>query len=656
MALTVAELSADLAIDSRQFDTGLQGILGKFGKFGPVAAAAGGAIVAGLAVAVKAALDLGGSFDDAYDTIRIGTGATGKELEGLQEDFKAVFADVPTDMASVSTAIADLNTRLGLTGKPLQDLSKQFIDLSRITGTDLKTNIASVTRVFGDWQISAKDQAGALDAMFRATQASGIGFDQLSTSVVKFGAPMRNLGFSFEESLALLSQFDKAGVNTQTVFAGLRQGVGKLAKEGEAVPETFSRIVGEIEAMGPGTEATALAIELFGQRAGPDLADAITGGKFAIDEMMGAISGGKDTIRGVAKDTDDWKESLNVLKNKVLVGLEPIVMALFDAVGWLADAFVKLSENKDVQEFFRDVGDTARSLVDTFLEMIAPITAHWDAIKSVIKAALGVIADVIRAVMAIIRGDWDKAWGHIKSAASTVWDGIKAVVRAAIDAVADKLRGAMDSIKGAWSGAWDTMKEIVSGAWGRIKDAVSDGIGALGELIKSLPRKIKGWLGDLGKLLWNAGRDLINGLIGGIREKLSDLWDLISSIGSQISKAWSNILGEHSPSRVFWAHGRNLMQGLALGISESASLPMGSLAALAGKLAVPALADGGVAPTFGSTRAPRDSYPTVVEEHYHIHMPGGTTIVGSAETVGRMIAPAIGRESRIAEQRRARRR
>ena len=209
MALTVAELSADLAIDSRQFDTGLQGILGKFGKFGPVAAAAGGAIVAGLAVAAKAALDLGGSFDDAYDTIRIGTGATGKELEGLQEDFKAVFADVPTDMASVSTAIADLNTRLGLTGKPLQDLSKQFIDLSRITGTDLKTNIASVTRVFGDWQISAKDQAGALDAMFRATQASGIGFDQLSTSVVKFGAPLRNLGFGFEESLALLSQLTR---------------------------------------------------------------------------------------------------------------------------------------------------------------------------------------------------------------------------------------------------------------------------------------------------------------------------------------------------------------------------------------------------------------------------------------------------------------
>jgi len=656
MGLTVAELTADLGLNAAPLQSGLAGVMGKFGGLSTIAVAGGAAIAAGLAVGTKALFDVGESFDDAYDTIRIGTGATGKELEGLQEDFKAVFADVPTDMASVSTAIADLNTRLGLTGKPLQDLSKQFIDLSRITGTDLKTNIASVTRVFGDWQISAKDQAGALDAMFRATQASGIGFDQLSTSVVKFGAPMRNLGFSFEESLALLSQFDKAGVNTQTVFAGMRSGIGNLAKEGESVPETFRRIVSEIEKMGPGTEATALAIELFGQRAGPDLADAITGGKFAIDDMMGAISGGKDTIRGVAKDTDDWKESLNVLKNKVLVGLEPIVTALFDAVGWLADAFVKLTENKDVQEFFRDVGDTARSLVDTFLEMIAPITAHWDAIKSVIKAALGVIADVIRAVMAIIRGDWDEAWGHIKSATSTVWDGIKAVVRAAIDAVADKLRGAMDSIKGAWSGAWDTMKEIVSGAWGRINDAVSDGIRALGGLIKSLPGKIKGWLGNLGKLLWNAGRDLIDGLIGGIQEKLSDLWDTISSIGSQISKAWSNILDEHSPSRVFWAHGRNLMQGLALGISESASLPMGSLAALAGKLAVPALADGGVAPTFGSTRAPRDSYPTVVEEHYHIHMPGGTTIVGSAETVGRMIAPAIGRESRIAEKRRARRR
>jgi len=128
MALTVAELSADLGINTRPFDTGLKGIVGKFGKLGPMAAAGGAAIAAGIAMGGKALLDLGDSFDNAFDTIRVGTGATGAELAGLQKDFKAVFADVPTDMASVGTAIADLNTRLGLTGKPLQDLAKQFLD------------------------------------------------------------------------------------------------------------------------------------------------------------------------------------------------------------------------------------------------------------------------------------------------------------------------------------------------------------------------------------------------------------------------------------------------------------------------------------------------------------------------------------------------
>ena len=609
MGLTVAELTAELGIDSRPFDGGLKGILGKMGGIGPVAAVGGAAIAAGIAIGTKALLDLGESFDEAYDTIRIGTGATGEALAGLQDDFKAVFADVPADMATVGTAIADLNTRLGLTGKPLQDLSAQFIDLSRITGTDLATNINHVTRVFGDWQISADQQAGSLDAMFRAAQASGIGFDDLTTSVVKFGAPLRNLGFGFDESLALLSQFDKAGVNTQTVFGGLRQGIGKLAKDGEAVPETFRRVVDSIEKMGPGTEATALAIELFGARSGPDLADAIAGGKFAIDDMFAAITEGEDTVRGAAKDTDDWRESLTRLKNKALVALEPIATGLFNALGWLADAMVDLTENEDVQEFFGEVAKTARELVAVFAEMVEPIRANWSTIRTVIKTALKVVADLIRAVMAAIRGDWGAAWGHLRSALSTAWEAMKGVV--------------------------------------------SRGVSAIGSYIRSIPGKVKGWLGNLGSLLVSAGRSLIQGLISGITGKLGDLWGTISNAASTLKSKVTGLFGIRSPSTVFAGYGRSLMEGLAQGIAAASALPADALAGVSGSFAVPSLA-GGVPTLAGAGSA--GNGPVEVHEHYHVHTPGGTTLVGSAETVARMIAPSVRSASRAADQHRARRR
>ena len=302
-------------------------------KLGTIAAA--GAVAFGAAfVGVGAGLfALGNEFDGAYDSIRVGTGATGDTLAGLQDDLKAVVSNVPTDFATAGTAIADLNTRLGLSGEPLQALSTQFLDLSRITGTDVATNIDQVTRVFGDWGVAVDDQATTMDKLFRASQASGIGLDDLQGSLVQFGAPLRNLGFGIDESMALLAQFNKTGVNTETVFAGLKAGVGKLAKAGEDVPTTFKRVVGEITAMGPGTEATAKAIELFGQRAGPDLADAIAGGKFEIDAMLGAITNGTDTIASASADTADFGEKFQVLKNRVFVGLEPLATGVFNAIG-----------------------------------------------------------------------------------------------------------------------------------------------------------------------------------------------------------------------------------------------------------------------------------------------------------------------------------
>jgi len=69
-------------------------VMSKIGGAAKIAAV-GFAAVGGAAIAVgKIALDVGMKFDDAFDTIRIGTGKTGKDLEGLQKDFKDVYSEV----------------------------------------------------------------------------------------------------------------------------------------------------------------------------------------------------------------------------------------------------------------------------------------------------------------------------------------------------------------------------------------------------------------------------------------------------------------------------------------------------------------------------------------------------------------------------------
>lgn len=266
---------------------------------------------------------LGNDWNNAVDQIIIGTGASGAALDGLLGSAKKVAGQVPNDFGQVGTAIAEVNTRLGLTGPELEATTKKFLDLSRITGTDVKTNIGLVTRVFGDWSVASKDQAGAMDTLFAATQQTGIGIDRLSSLVVQFGAPMRQLGFSMEESIAIFGKFEKEGVNIEAVMSGLRMGLGRMAKAGEEPIDTFKRLVDEIKNAGTQGEANALALEGFGQRAGPDMAAAIREGRFEIEDLVASLGNSEGALDDAASRTLHLSDRLKMLQNRITGALGP---------------------------------------------------------------------------------------------------------------------------------------------------------------------------------------------------------------------------------------------------------------------------------------------------------------------------------------------
>lgn len=319
-------------------------ILGDASKFNQAVGGMGRsflAIGAGAAAAGAALFKVGQEFDSAYDKIRIGTGATGAALEALKDDFREVARTVPASFDDIGSAIADVNTRLGLTGPELQAVSTQLLNLSRLTDTDLTANIEGVTRLFGDWAVATENQVATLDMLFRASQATGPSVEHLSRLMVQFGAPMRQLGFSIEQTAALLGSFEKEGVNTELVMGSLRQALGRMAREGEPAIETFNRVVDSIAAAGSASEANRLALELFGARAGPDMAAAIREGRFAVDDLVASIAGSGETINGAANDTNDFSESWQLLVNNLKLAIEEPATTFFN---WLSEKLLWLAE------------------------------------------------------------------------------------------------------------------------------------------------------------------------------------------------------------------------------------------------------------------------------------------------------------------------
>jgi len=272
-------------------------------------------------VATKAALDI----DEAMDLIAAGTGAQGKELEALQQSWKALAANVTQGFEVSAQVLADFNTRLGLTGKALTDLSKLALDAARLLNEDVNAVVTQASKAMQDWGVSTQEASSFMNKLFVAAQATGAGMSTLSTQLYKYGAAMRGMGFDINSAIALLSQFEKQGVNTELVIGSLRIGLGKLADEGITdAGMAFEALINKIKNAESTTEATQIAMEVFGARAGPDLAAAIREGRFEIEEMVKTLEKSQGAIEKTVAATDGFSEQWQRTKNSFLLAIEPI--------------------------------------------------------------------------------------------------------------------------------------------------------------------------------------------------------------------------------------------------------------------------------------------------------------------------------------------
>src|SRR5690606_31614838 len=138
---------------------------------------------------------------------------------------------------------------------------------------------------------------------------------------------------------------------------------------GKDPQKEFKRLTEEMKNAGTAGEANAIAVELFGTRAGPDMAAAVREGRFEIDDLMATLEGSEETIMGAGEDTMDFAEKWTMFKNEILTKIEPAATKLFDVIGdgmdWILNTGLPA-----VEQFFSgwSSGEGTMGTVRTVLE------------------------------------------------------------------------------------------------------------------------------------------------------------------------------------------------------------------------------------------------------------------------------------------------
>jgi len=528
------------------------------------------------AAGIKSAMDL----DDGYDTIIQKTGATGDKLEDLNEVADNVFGSMPVDMTDVGTAVGELNTRFGFTGDKLQGATEQFLKFAEVNGTDVNNSIQLVARAMGDAGIDSSEYSTVLDQLTSASQNSGIGVDELAGKLTQFGAPMRALGFDTESSIAIFSQWEKAGVNTETAFGGMKKAIGNWTSEGKDAKVEFGNFVKGVQ---DGSVSSQEALEMFGQKAGTDMVDAIKGGRFNYEEFVKVVQNSKGTLGETYDNMLDPWDKFKVVMNQAQKPLAELGTVLIEA---FLPALAKVSEViKKVTKWFGGLSESQKKMIVTIglvVAAIGPALSLFSKLAMGIKLVAGAlnfllanpIVLAIAAVIAIIVVLWTKCewfrdgvkaiweaikvgfsavvdwfktlpetfagiWTGIKDGASTAWNKIAEFFSAMWTGIGDGIKTAWNGIKDFFVGIWTGIKDFFVGIWTGIKGAFVAGVEAVANFLKPAMDAIANTI----TTVWTGIKNFFSMIWNGIKVVFTTVITIIAVIVGTVFEVMTTIIG-----------------------------------------------------------------------------------------------------------------
>ena len=381
--------------------------VGKAAAIGLAAAAAGGIAIG------KMAIDAQKQYQDYTKTIVTGTGASGEALDGLMGSFEKLGRNSDDDLGYVAATMSDVNTRLGYTGMILEDYTQQIMDMGDITGDNFEGMSEASGKMVNAWQLDATQAADSLDKIFVASQATGIGAVELTDSVTKFGPALKEMGFGLDESIALLGNFEKAGIDGDLGIKGMQLAMVKMSKEGVTdLNAGMADLINNISGMTDPAKQTQAAIDAFGP-AGLRMADAIRAGTFEMEDMMAALDEAPGALARNAEATETFEEKMSSFKNNMFFMLKDIGAPILDAFAGVLENLAPVLEDAmgDIAPIITDMVESIGPLVGPIVTLVAdliknllPVVAEiFGAITPLLSAVVEAIGKILPPIMKVVQ-------------------------------------------------------------------------------------------------------------------------------------------------------------------------------------------------------------------------------------------------------------
>jgi phage-related minor tail protein len=345
--------------------------------------------------------------EKSLNIMKIGTGATGDELKNLMTSYQKIGAQVPDKMNTVATVMADIHRRTSATGDTLENMTEKILNLGSLTGVSTSTISASLTSAMQSWNIGA-DQGGVMfDKLYYLSQKSGLGINTLADKMVKFGGPMRQLGYDFDTSAGLIGQWSSKGLDADMVLGSFSSALNKMSSQKIPDPGNALKLtIEQIKKAATSAEASSLAMAAFGESSGPAMAMAIREGRLELGTILQDMQNSENIINKLSDNTATLSDKFEVLKKKITKSLEPLGEKLME---WANKAFPLIEQAMNnlpisldkmmpsINHFIDTLGTKMTDAINGVFNAITFLKNHFE----ILGPAVGVVAVIFGTALSV---------------------------------------------------------------------------------------------------------------------------------------------------------------------------------------------------------------------------------------------------------------
>lgn len=385
------------------------------------------------------------------------------------------------------------------------------------------------------------------------------------------GAATGQFAELLERSGLSLEEFDNGLANMSTTAEKQNYILETLAKTGmadvnKAYKESNKNLLTIKEAQFEFNDAIAS----LGETMEPVIANVMSFGSDIISSLTTAFQEG-----GIEAVSVEFGNVLNTILKKITEFLPQLLQ-----MGTLLITNLITGIKSNLPQIVNNVIEILTTFVNTAITLLPQILELG--IKLIIELALGLAKAIPELIPVIIEA--------IFTMVDTILDNLDLIIEAGIELILALTLGLIDAIPQLLAKVPEIIVKLVS----KLTDpemlaklikaalvlilALAEGlIKAIPELIAQTPKIITGICDNFKKVIketdWGAlGKDIINGLLEGMKNVGTAIWDGVKSVGESLVNGFKDFFGIHSPSKLMEDKiGQNLGKGIVVGIEDTIS-------------------------------------------------------------------------------------